>query len=262
MTIEEFRCLLQDKFRERNLDIVVELSKPLPVSERTTLFVTPRPIRPEPSEPETEVTTEEAPMKRLKSNAAEPVDPLTELLAMALTDRIKAVAKDVRSRKDRYAGIAAHELADALEVPEPERPTTNDWSMGCHVEIVSIEEYTKHFERPSETVYCLEEKVSVERFEELKQKFDQVEAGTRKTFRFLTHEERDIAESAINEEKLLDMKENGLGGIATYCVEHDGVVLDFEGEMEDDGSCIILQTPYDGRDGKFIDLENCLTEWW
>jgi hypothetical protein len=203
----------------------------------------------------------EVPVKKSESTSAEPVDPLAELLAMTLTDRIKAVAKDVRSRKDKYAGIAAHELADALEVPDSERPTPDDWRMGCYVETVSIEEHTKVFDSPSEIIYRLEGKVSDERFEELKVKSDQVEAGTRKTFRFLTNEERDIAESSINEEQLLRTMENGLGGIAMYRLEQDGVELDFEGRIEDDGSCIILWTPYEGRDGKFIDLENCVTEW-
>ena len=55
---------------------------------------------------------------------------------------------------------------------------------------------------------------------------------------------------------------NGMNCIAKYLIKASTIDLLFEGEIEDDGECYSLKTPYDHRDGKFLDLENCeITSW-
>ena len=52
-----------------------------------------------------------------------------------------------------------------------------------------------------------------------------------------------------------------MNSIAPYRVETaSGHLLQFEADIEDDGSCIILRTPYDFRNGKFDNLDNCWTD--
>lgn len=51
--------------------------------------------------------------------------------------------------------------------------------------------------------------------------------------------------------------------IARCSVESaSGAVLEFEGDVEDDGACINLRTPYDKRAKRFTDLSRCLTSGW
>ena len=63
-----------------------------------------------------------------------------ELSEMPIPQRIVAVSRDVQSRKDRYAGIGAHDLAALVGVPQSEQPS-NDWTFCKHVEIFSLHEY-------------------------------------------------------------------------------------------------------------------------
>jgi hypothetical protein len=50
--------------------------------------------------------------------------------------------------------------------------------------------------------------------------------------------------------------------VATYSVSNDHTELWFEGDIEDDGSCIDLRGPYDGADGSGRDsLEWISLDW-
>ena len=42
----------------------------------------------------------------------------------------------------------------------------------------------------------------------------------------------------------------------------EGNELMFEGLIEDDGDCIDLLTPYDRRDGDFVNLDKCIYDMW
>lgn len=61
------------------------------------------------------------------ADALTPEQALAELLAVDMDSRRTAVAKDVRSRSPRYRCIPAHDLADALGIPESRRPGS-EWS--------------------------------------------------------------------------------------------------------------------------------------
>jgi hypothetical protein len=51
--------------------------------------------------------------------------------------------------------------------------------------------------------------------------------------------------------------------IGYYSVQTpSGDSLPFEATIEDDGRCIELKTPYDYRDGKFCNLDDCVTDSW
>jgi len=56
---------------------------------------------------------------------------------------------------------------------------------------------------------------------------------------------------------------NGMNCIARCSVESAaGAVLEFEGDVEDDGACINQRTPYDNRAKRFTNLSRCLTSGW
>ena len=72
--------------------------------------------------------------------ALTPEQALAELLAVDMDSRRTAVAKDVRSRSPRYRCIPAHDLADALGIPESRRPGS-EWSFTRYARLMTVEEY-------------------------------------------------------------------------------------------------------------------------
>ena len=196
-------------------------------------------------------------MGKGESKSIDPAVLVDELLELPLPERIKAVADDVRTRKDRFAVIDAGELAETLEVPQfPD----GGWGQISYITKVTIEEHAEFNSPVEEHVYFLEGKVSARRFKELEGEFEKLAGQESRDFSFLTPKEREDAEKAINKEQLEGMMDNGLGGLASYTIEQGDIELSFEGDVEDDGSCFLLQTPYDKRDGNFTDLEGCVID--
>ena len=197
-------------------------------------------------------------MGKGESKSIDPAVLVDELLELPLPERIKAVADDVRTRKDRFAVIDAGELAETLEVPQfPD----GGWGQISYITKVTIEEHAE-FESAIEdfAYFFLTGKVSARRFKELEGEFEKLAGQESLDFSFLTPKEREDAEKAINKEQLEGMMDNGLGGLASYTIEQGDIELSFEGDVEDDGSCFLLQTPYDKRDGNFTDLEGCVID--
>lgn len=191
-----------------------------------------------------------------------PEEALQDLLALSMSERRDAVARDVRRRFPRYRDIPAHDLAEALGVPQPESPSS-DWAFTRYAEIVTVEEYARNYSPASELVYLIEDSIDPTRFQrllELSEPLDKVEAPS---FSFLRKDERHALEHAIAEQQLESNESNGMCCIAHYSVgAPSGDALEFEGDIEDDGTCIYLRTPYDKRARRFRDLTRCLTHHW
>ncbi len=187
------------------------------------------------------------------------IDPLQKLLAMPLAERIKAVDEDVRTRRDEFGGIEPHDLAQAIGIPESEAPGS-EWTFTYYAEIDSVESYAQQTSPVSEIIYLIENKVRAERFNILREKFSSLDDVKQPTFDFLIPEERRVLEHAIAAEQLEGNMLDGMNCIAHYELTGSGDPLRFEADVEDDGSCIELRTPYDFRDGKFVDLPNCVTD--
>ena len=104
----------------------------------------------------------------MTNNKCQTSDLLRELLAVPLSERIERVANDVLLHQDKFRTLAAHDLAEALGVPQPECPS-GDWSVTRYAKRQSVEEYAKLYSSPSEfaeIVYALEDSVSPPRFNE------------------------------------------------------------------------------------------------
>lgn len=191
-----------------------------------------------------------------------PAEALQELLALPMADRRAAVARDVRRRSPRYRDIPAHDLAEALGLPQPERPGS-EWSFTRYAEIVTVEEYARSYSPASELVYLIESAVDAERFQRLLELSEPLDDAEAPSFSFLLKKERDALEQAIAQQQLESNSSNGMCCIARYSVKApSGDDLEFEGDIEDDGACIDLRTPYDKRANRFRDLTRCLTEDW
>ena len=185
---------------------------------------------------------------------------LPKLLMMSLQDRIDAVAIDLVSKRDAFKEIDAHDLADALGMPSD---ALSDWAFVRYQEQITVEDYAESTSPASEIVYALEGKVTKKRLKELLRRTKDFPDFERTSFAFLSEHEREALENEVTRKRLVSNSSNGMKCIANNAVESSsGYILRFEGEIEDDGACIFLRTPYDERDGKFVNLDNCQTETW
>jgi hypothetical protein len=195
---------------------------------------------------------------------AKDVDPLKQLLAMKLEDRLEAVAQDLQSKTERFSSIEARALAGALGISDCERPGSGeDWSFIRYAHIVSVEEHAQMCSPASEAVCLIEDQVKPDRFAVLLTLSEPLDETDDPKFDFLTKDEREMLEQAIAEEDLERHSSNGMNCLAHISVQTDSLVnLKFEAVIEDDGSSFILRTPYDKQAGKFEDLSNCVTDSW
>ena len=180
-------------------------------------------------------------------------DPLETLLAMPPRQRIATVANDVASGSDKFFGIDAFDLADALGVSEPEQPSSEHWTFKpYYADCMTLEEY---FENSGETEIfdMLVGWVDEVRAAVLKDAFEKLEQDlTKPSFNFLTIGERAYVDSRILELTLKAYEDDGLCRIAT-CTVKDGLIeLTFEAEVNAAGVSVALRTPYDERDGLFL----------
>lgn len=188
---------------------------------------------------------------------------LSELLALPLAQRIQAVVDDVSARTDKFRKIEPHDLAEALEVPQPWSPSSSDWSFTRAVRKLSLEEYAGLSSVPEvfERLSLIKDKLPAERFQYLDQYLDL--NNEQADFDVLTAEERALLAEAIAWGELEAAAAVGMNCFARYSVvSPSGDKLQFEGDIEDDGDCIDLRTPYDFRDGRFTDVANCVTDHW
>lgn len=195
-------------------------------------------------------------MKKGPSESKAP-DPLPTLLSIPLAERILAIGRDVRDKTDEFRKIDPHKLAEALGVPSTKRPNYDDWGFTFYAYKRSLEEYADEYGGLSDCVSVIEGKVPSQLFESLVQKSS---ALGELQLNILTDEERRDFEEALAFKELKLNMENGICCVANYSVQALGGDLLFEADIEDDGDCIDLRTPYDHRDGKFLSLDDCVTD--
>jgi hypothetical protein len=196
------------------------------------------------------------------TDALTPELALAELVALGVESRRATVAKDVRSRSPRYRCVPAHDLADALGIPESRRPGS-EWSFTRYARLMTVEEYAQYNSPASEVIYMIEDSLDPERLEELIRVSEPLDDVEKPRFSFLTRSERSSIEDAIAERQLEANESNGMCCLGHCSVKSpSGAELQFEGDIEDDGHCITLRTPYDKRAKRFVDLSRCRTSYW
>ena len=177
-------------------------------------------------------------------------DKAKELLnKLTVAERIAVVAEDVASGQKRFASIATHDLAELLGIPQPEQPD-DSWSRTIFAERRTLEEYVDLDNGIlGEFPDMVNGFASDERIAAISAKCNAYAEGSIHSFDFLQPEERKRLLEQLEEKALERLRDNGIGCVGTYCVEHGEHELWFEGDIEDDGSCIDLRGPYDGVDG-------------
>jgi hypothetical protein len=197
-----------------------------------------------------------------KAEVPDAEQALAELLALTMDNRRNAIAKDVRSRSPRYRSIPAHDLAEALGIPAPWKPG-DGWTFTRYARLMTVEEYAMYNSPASEVIYMIEDSLDPERLEELIRLSEPLDDVEKPCFSFLTRSERSSIEDAIAERQLEANESNGMCCLGHCSVKSpSGAELQFEGDIEDDGQCITLRTPYDKRAKRFVDLSRCRTSYW
>jgi hypothetical protein len=190
-------------------------------------------------------------------------EALAELNGMDQQERIDQVEADVRSRSDRYASIGGHQLGEALGLDDCWAPG-GDWARWAWTPPMTLEEDALAGE-PFEGDFAerLKGVSSPTRIEEVSVQFERVSETGDVDYSFLEANERAVLESERCRERLEGDMQNGLGYYANQSVKaSNGAELDFEATLEDDGSCLEIKTPYDQRDGRFLDTSDGELEWW
>jgi hypothetical protein len=175
------------------------------------------------------------------------------LESMTMDERIAEVAKDVLSKTDRYKGIAAHDLAELLDVHGPSEIIGRHWERVRYVPFMSAESLLEEF-GVDEMLQLLESALTEERIEQLVEATDGLDAKA--ALRLLSADEQRAMERAKQEE---DEDSEYIQEVA-YCEvpsAHDKLLM-FEVLIDDGEVSKDLRTPYDRRDGKVFDLTGCL----
>ena len=122
----------------------------------------------------------------------------------------------------------------------------------------SLEEWADVLGAPSCLVDFIPESINPTRQHVLEAKFEGLDAGDGQAFDFLDAEERAAIEAAVLDVEMRNIQDNGMNCLAhTHVKSKSGASLSFKAVIEDDGKCEELRTPYDKRDGLWVDLSDC-----
>tara|TARA_B100000676_G_scaffold311131_1_gene379928 strand:- start:3269 stop:3856 length:588 start_codon:yes stop_codon:yes gene_type:complete len=186
-------------------------------------------------------------------------DSAQNLLTLDLDARIDAVAADVESRADEYPNIPEFELAELLGISDVRTPGGwPTWERVTYCIKCSLEEWAEILGAPSCLVDFIPESIDPARRELLEAELEGLDEGDGPVFGFLDPVERAAIETAVLEDEMRNIQDNGMNCLAhTHVKSKSGATLSFEADIEDDGKCETLRTPYDKRDGLWVDLSNC-----
>lgn len=178
------------------------------------------------------------------------------LKSMSFDDRIKEIEKDLFSRIDDYKNIEPETLAKLLEVPldaiNGENPDDwYKWATWNYVEILSLEQL-------SEKGYQINELLDYLGNENRVQFLLKQVKNLKKIYDELTPAEKIQISLAVADNNLNSLDGDRHLQIAQYSVHtQNKTSLRFEATLNGDYHTMnSLKTPYDERDGKFLNVES------
>ncbi len=176
------------------------------------------------------------------------------LKSMSFDDRIKEIEKDLISRIDDYKNIEPETLAKLLEVPldavNGENPDDwYKWTTWNYVEILSLEQLSEKGYQINELLDYLDNENRVQLL--LKQV-----KNLKKIYDELTPAEKIQISLAVADNNLNSLDGDRHLQIAQYSVHtQNKTTLRFEATLNGDYFTMnSLKTPYDERDGKFLNV--------
>lgn len=184
---------------------------------------------------------------------------------MSVAERAMAIHEDIVSGRMRFAHLDPFDLAYLLGVSQPDMPD-GSWHFVTAAEVRSLEAQLEenYTDGAAELIFRLSDVVDGHRFKELKIECEKYDAGVRGDLHFLHPNERWYLERLLAKDDLRGLLDNGLGCTAYFCVQTGESELWFNAEIEDDGHCFLMSTPYTGADGPIgiLSNPNCVYEDW
>jgi len=181
---------------------------------------------------------------------------LDKLKSISLDDRIKDIEKDLSSNNDFYKDIEPEIIAQLLEVPldaiNGENPDDwYKWATWNYVKILSVEQLLSNGYQIDELINNLEDENRIEFL------LNQIN-DFKKIIIELTLDEKAKISLAIANNNLNSLDGDRHLQIAQYCVNpKSNTPLYFEATLDGDYyTTNSLKTPYDERDGKFLNVES------
>jgi len=183
-------------------------------------------------------------------------EKIKKLKHLSLVERVKEIENDIISNSGEYKNIEPQELARLLEVPldavNGENP--DDWSKWAtwnYVEILSLEQL-------SEKGYQINELLDYLDNENRVQFLSKQVKNLKKIYHELTPAEKIQISLALADNNLNSLDGDRHLQIAQYSVHtQNKTSLRFEATLNGDCSTMnSLKTPYDERDGKFLNVES------
>jgi hypothetical protein len=173
---------------------------------------------------------------------------------MSYRDRLNAIADDLTSGNDKYRDIEPYRFAELAGLTPP--PLDDGWT---HIYYTNHQDFDELvINQDAEIVFrCAAEylkgKVDVAILTKVEDALSHYENGNHEVdISFLTSKEKKLIELGFMEQELHELDAPFV--VARTCIgSPKGVELWFEGDIEDDGECLCVRTPYDYRDGEFID---------
>jgi hypothetical protein len=187
-----------------------------------------------------------------------------ELEALSIEERRRVIAQDVASGKDRYRPIEVFDLAEALHVP---LPPDGSWDYCYRKQIIeTFDECWNNHGHPDDLAEALldvdanevldlcrddlklsTECVSNSDYEEIAKRLaNQGERARRE----LSEHQKEAVRLALAQKQFEANSWNGLGSSTVYKIDTEDGALVFDATLEDDGSCIEIDSPYENRDAE------------
>ncbi len=186
---------------------------------------------------------------------------VSELLKFTEKERITLIAKDLQLRTDLYNSIDPHELAELVGITDAYQPgTAHNWNTFRCIQKFTLSEYLQV--NDTFWTYKVVEKLKISlkknRFHEIETNVTKQEKnGMTLDVSFLKNDEIQLISQELYEQEL---DERGLEVVSYFVPVNNNLNLEFEGIIEDDGTCLELFSPYSIRDGLNTDLTDCYCE--
>ena len=184
---------------------------------------------------------------------------LSALMGLSYEDRIEVIWQDVSSRTDKYRELSATDLCGALEVPLGDLETSawTSWESYHLMKSISLKDYIEEYNLKLSEMLIGEIRYLIKpnRFAEIKAAALLSEASQDYSCDFLTDQERKLIADTYSSSDLDSSDDSSTFYISFYTVmTQSDEPLRFQAETL--GGQIYIGTPYDDRDGDFIDPDS------
>lgn len=175
-------------------------------------------------------------------------DAVGALAGLPLSERIDAIAEDVRQGTDAYRSLSPDDLAEAVGLSLDD---TSEWNRFDDIAVRSVEELLDEGEEAEILTEFLIGRVSEERKAAAEALMKSYADNHNNSLLDLTFMEKEIIEEGWHKERLSSGADFQM--VETSIFSSNGFELMFQAYVNCTGEVDEVLTPYDQRDGRFVE---------